>query len=82
MIEWGNFLIVLLSSVAAGCGVIALFSLGLRFAGPETESRARAAGILCFVLCGLVILFGLSLIIPFFSPFWNSVFTELFHTGA
>jgi len=82
VIEWGNFLIVLLASIAGGCGVVVLFSLGLRFAGPETALRGRALGVLCFVVCGILILFGISLIIPYFAPFWNALFTGLFNPGA
>jgi hypothetical protein len=68
MIEWGSFLIVLIASIVAACGVVALFSLGLRFAGPETPRKTRGLGILCFVACGLVIAYGVYLIIPFFHP--------------
>jgi succinate dehydrogenase hydrophobic anchor subunit len=64
MIEWGNFLLVLVSSIVAACGVVVLFSLGLRFAGPETHGRRRAIGVVCFVLCGLAIAYGVYLIIP------------------
>jgi predicted permease len=68
MIEWGSFLIVLIASIVAACGVVALFSLGLRFAGPETPRKTRGLGILCFIVCGLVIAYGVYLIIPFFHP--------------
>jgi hypothetical protein len=68
MIAWGSFLVVLVASIVAACGTIALFSLGLRFAGPETTGGKgiRALGILCFVLCGLLVAYGVYLIIPFF----------------
>jgi hypothetical protein len=66
MIEWGNFLLVLVASVVAACGVVVLFALGLRFAGPETTARTRALGVACFVMCGLLIAYGVYLIIPYF----------------
>ncbi|HEY4269957.1 MAG TPA: hypothetical protein VGM94_17375 [Galbitalea sp.] len=70
MIEWGNFLLVLVGSIVGGCGVVLLFSLGLRFAGPETDGRWRILGIACFVLCALLIAAGVCLIIPAFAPFF------------
>jgi hypothetical protein len=65
MIAWGSFLVVLVASVV---GVVTLFSLGLRFAGPDTAGgrRRRALGVTCFVLCGALIAFGVYLVIPFF----------------
>ena len=66
MIEWGSFLIVLLVSIVAACAVVALFSVGLRFAGPETQRKGRWIGVLSFVACGAAILWGVYLIIPFF----------------
>ncbi len=68
MIAWGSFLVVLVASLVGACGVVTLFSLGLRFAGPATESKGarRALGITCFVLCGLLIAYGVYLIIPYF----------------
>lgn len=65
MIEWGNFLLVLIASIVSACGVVVLFSLGLRFAGPETTGRRRALGVVFFVLCGLAIAYGVYLIVPF-----------------
>ncbi len=73
MIEWGNFLLVLGGSIVGGCGVVLLFSLGLRFAGPETEGRLRILGVVCFVLCGLTIAAGVCLVIPAFAPFFASL---------
>jgi hypothetical protein len=68
MIAWGSFVEVLLVSIVAACGLIALFALGLRLAGPETPRHglSRILGIACFVLCGLLVAFGVYLIIPFF----------------
>jgi hypothetical protein len=71
VIEWGNFLLVLVGSIVGGCGVVLFFSLGLRLAGPETDGRWRILGIVCFVLCGLLIAAGVCLIIPAFAPFFS-----------
>jgi hypothetical protein len=73
MIEWGSFLVVALGSVIGACGVVALFSLGLRFAGPETDGRRRGLGITCFVVCALLVALGVCLVIPYFSPFFASL---------
>ena len=72
MIAWGSFLIVLVASIIGACGVVTLFSLGLRFAGPgssrgtRTSLMRRFLGILFFVLCALLIAYGVYLVIPFF----------------
>ncbi|MDQ1546642.1 MAG: hypothetical protein QOH69_1546 [Actinomycetota bacterium] len=70
MIEWGSFLVVALGSLAGGCGVVLLFSLGLRFAGPETDGSRRGLGIACFTVCALVVALGVCLVIPYFAPFF------------
>jgi hypothetical protein len=70
MIEWGSFLVVALGSLVGGCGVVVLFSLGLRFAGPETDGGRRGLGIACFTVCALLVTLGVCLVIPFFAPFF------------
>ncbi|WP_394770936.1 hypothetical protein [Lacisediminihabitans sp.] len=62
-IEWGNFLIVLVVSVVAACGVVALFSVGIRFVSAPAL-WLRATGIGAFVACGALVLYGVYLIIP------------------
>jgi hypothetical protein len=73
MIEWGSFLVVALGSLAGGCGVVVLFSLGLRFAGPDTDGGRRGLGIACFTLCALVVALGVCLVIPYFAPFFARI---------
>lgn len=63
MIEWQNFLIVLVVSIVGGCGVVLLFSLGLRLVAADGGWR-RPLGATSFVACGLLILYGIYLIIP------------------
>jgi hypothetical protein len=70
MIEWGSFLVVALGSLAGGCGVVALFSLGLRFAGPDTDGSRRGLGIACFTVCALVVAVGVCLVVPYFAPYF------------
>ena len=73
MIEWGSFLVVALGSLVGGCGVVALFSLGLRFAGPDTDGTRRGLGIACFTVCALVVALGVCLVIPYFAPFFEKL---------
>ena len=74
MIAWGNFLIVLLASIVGGCGVVLLFSLGLRLVDIESPRPRRILGVACFVACVLVVAFGIALVVPAFAPFLASVF--------
>ncbi|TXN31647.1 hypothetical protein FVP33_07940 [Lacisediminihabitans profunda] len=61
--EWGNFLIVLVASVVAACGVVALFSVGIRLVS-ASGPWLRATGIASFVACGALVLYGVYLIVP------------------
>ncbi|HXD60645.1 MAG TPA: hypothetical protein VN619_01830 [Lacisediminihabitans sp.] len=63
MIEWGNFLAVLIVTVVGACGIVLLFALGLRLLAAESRWR-RPLGVTCFVVCALLILYGIYLIIP------------------
>lgn len=65
MIEWENFLIVLIVSIVGGCGLVLLFSLGLRLVGAQGGWR-KPLGVASFVACGLLIAYGIYLIIPGF----------------
>lgn len=67
-IAWLDFFVVLLASVFSACGLIALYSLGLRLYLPVSRTRMptqlqRGLGVACFVLCALGILFGVYLIV-------------------
>jgi hypothetical protein len=63
MIEWGNFLVVLLVSIVGACGIVLLFSLGLRLVDSE-RGWGKPLGVVSFVACALLILYGIYLIIP------------------
>ena len=65
MIEWDKFFVVLIVSVVGGCGLVLLFSLGLRLVDAQGGWR-KPLGIASFVACGLLILYGIYLIIPGF----------------
>jgi hypothetical protein len=73
VIEWGNFVIVCVGALAGGCGVVVLFALGLRFAGPETDGGRRGLGVVCFVLAGLLVALGVCLVIPALGPFFATL---------
>ena len=73
MIEWGSFLVVAVSALMGGCGVVALFSLGLRFAGPDTDGGRRGLGIACFAVCAIVVAIGVCLVIPYFAAFFANL---------
>lgn len=62
-IDWLSFLTVAATSIVAACVIVFLFSVGLRFVASGTTWR-RPIGVLSFIVCGLLILFGVYLIIP------------------
>jgi hypothetical protein len=65
MIDWFAFLTVVVGSLVAACLLVALFSLGLRLSdGSASWRRPVSVGI--FVICALVVAFGIYLIVPFF----------------
>ena len=63
MIEWQNFLIVLVVSIVGACGVVFLFALGLRLVAADGKGQ-RPLGVTSFTLCALLIVYGIYLIIP------------------
>jgi hypothetical protein len=73
VIDWFSFVIVVVGSLVGGCGVVLLFALGLRFAGPETDGHLRGVGVVCFVLCGLLVAVGVCLVVPALTPFFASL---------
>lgn len=62
-IDWLSFLSVVATAVVAACVIVFLFSAGLRLVASDTTWR-RPIGVLSFIVCGALILFGVYLIIP------------------
>ena len=62
-INWFNFIVVVVSSLVAACLLVTLFSIGLRLADGAARWR-RPVSVLFFVLCGLLVAFGIFLIVP------------------
>ena len=71
--KWLELLTVAGATLVAAVTVVVLYSLGVRLtaiAGDAEQASPRAKryfAYTCFGLCGLAVLFGLYLIIPYFS---------------
>jgi len=65
-IDWLAFVTVVAGSLISAALLVTLFSLGLRL-GDGAASWRRPVSVLMFVLCGLVVGFGIYLIIPAFA---------------
>ena len=68
MIEWGSFVAVAIASLVSACLFVGLYALALRL-GDGTATWRRPVSVILFVLCGLVVLFGLFIIVP-----WDNFF--------
>ena len=76
MIDWMSFLVVAVASLVGASALVTIASLGIRLlesgtrAGraddPHAGRAARAGARALFALCGLVVLYGVYLIVPFF----------------
>lgn len=64
-IDWLAFVTVVLASLVAACGVVTLFSLALRL-GDRSAPWRRPASVALSVVCGAIVLFGISVIVPIF----------------
>ena len=62
-IDWLDFVIVLVVSLVSASLFVATFSLALRIGSVDTPWRKRGS-IALFVLCGLIVLYGIYLIVP------------------
>lgn len=63
MIDWGSFAVVVTASLVSAGLLVTLFSLALRLADGEQPWR-RPVSIALYALCGLVVVFGIYLIVP------------------
>ncbi len=67
MIDWSAFVVVAVASLVSACLLVALYALGVRLitsTGDLLPRTRRLAGVVCFVLCGALVLFGIYLIVP------------------
>ena len=63
MINWADFVLVVVASLVSACILVTLFSLALRVRDGEQPWR-KPVSITLFVLCGLFVAFGIFLIVP------------------
>ena len=68
MIDWSTFPLVVAVALVAACVLVALFSAALRLGDGEAPWR-RPASVGLFVLCGLLVAFGIYLIVPALHAF-------------
>lgn len=68
MIDWWAFVVVVVASLLAACLLVTLFSIALRV-GDSPLPRRRGASVALYVLCGLVVAFGVYLIVPALHAF-------------
>ncbi|WP_082369176.1 hypothetical protein [Arthrobacter sp. ERGS1:01] len=72
MIDWLAFVVVAITTLVGAGFVVAMYSLGVRlfaFSGDGTAAANKSAkwgAFACFGVCGLTVLFGIYLIVPFF----------------
>jgi len=66
-IDWVAFLTVVVGSLVSACLLVTLFSVGLRLSDGTAPWR-RPVSVALFVVCGLVVVFGIYLIVPFLHP--------------
>jgi hypothetical protein len=71
--KWLELLTVAGATLAAAVTVVVLYSLGVRLTAIAADAQQPSPGLkkslayACFGLCGLAVIFGLYLIIPYFS---------------
>jgi len=71
--NWLELVMVAGATLAAAVTVVVLYSLGIRLtaiagdAGDTPPGWVRPLSYACFGLCGVAVLFGLYLIIPYFN---------------
>lgn len=71
--KWLELLTVAGATLIAAVIVVVLYSLGVRLTAiagdvrDETPRWTRALAVACFAVCGLAVLFGIYLVVPYFS---------------
>jgi len=64
-LNWMAFVTVVAVSLVSACGVVTLFSLALRL-GDGAAPWRRPVAVALYVVCALIVLFGIYLIVPAF----------------
>ncbi|KIC65438.1 hypothetical protein AB0284_13530 [Pseudarthrobacter phenanthrenivorans] len=71
--KWLELLTVAGATLVAAATVVTLYALGVRFTAIAADAEQTSPGLkrsfayICFGLCGIAVLIGLYLIIPYFS---------------
>jgi len=71
--KWLDLVQVAGVTLVAAVTLVVLYSLGVRLTAIAGDARQKARGIvrsvayLCFVACGIAVLFGIYLIVPYFT---------------
>ena len=68
MINWWSFAEVVIASVVSAGLLVTLFSTALRVGDGDARWR-RPLSVVLYVLCGLVVAFGIYLIVPALHAF-------------
>lgn len=68
MIDWGAFPIVVGAALVSACVLVTLFSTALRV-GDSRRPWRRVLSVALFVVCALVVIFGIYLIVPALNAF-------------
>lgn len=68
MIDWSAFVLVAVVALVAAAALVTLYASGLRLmawshSGSLMRTK-RLGAVVCFVLCGALVLFGIYLIVP------------------
>jgi hypothetical protein len=63
VIDWFAFVVVVGASLISACLLVTLFSTALRV-GDSPLAWRRRASVALYVVCGLVVAFGVYLIVP------------------
>ena len=71
-IQWDAFLIVAVTTWVSALFIVGAYSLGVRMLAVGEDAKgspmpARFAAYGCFAMCGIVVLFGIILIVPSLS---------------
>jgi hypothetical protein len=69
MIEWGSFAAVAVASLVAASALVTLYAFGVRLlawshSGSSLTRTKRLGAMVCFVACGVLVLYGIYLIVP------------------